>query len=132
MRTLPPVLVLVLALVGLAACSTPSSSAPPSGNSPSGTAAGVPSARGLDPRTDIAVVLHAQQDAWNRGDLAAFMELGYQRSPELTFFSGGEVSRGFDEMLARYRKNYEGPDKELGALTFGDIEVEMLADDAAI
>jgi len=85
-----------------------------------------------EPRDEIVSVLLAQQAAWNRGDLAAFMELGYWRSPDLTFFSGGEVSRGFDEMLARYRKNYEGPGKALGTLAFTQLDVVPLGEDVAL
>lgn len=86
----------------------------------------------VDARAEISAVMSAQEAAWNRGDLAAFMELGYWRSPELTFFSGGEVSRGFDEMLARYRRNYEAPGKERGTLAFTRLEVVPLTGDAAI
>lgn len=80
----------------------------------------------------IESVLRAQEAAWNRGDLAAFMELGYWRSEDLSFFSGGEDSRGFDAMLERYRKNYEGPGKELGKLTFSKLEISVLAHDVAV
>lgn len=89
-------------------------------------------AESSDTRADILAVMRAQEAAWNRGDLAAFMELGYWNSPELTFFSGGEVSRGFDEMLARYRRNYEAPGKERGTLAFTQLEVVPLANDAAL
>jgi len=80
----------------------------------------------------VLAVVQSQQAAWNRGDLVAFMELGYWKSPDLTFYSGGKVSRGFDEMLAHYRTSYEGPGKEFGKLTFSNTDVELLSDDAAI
>ncbi len=85
-----------------------------------------------DEAARIESVLQAQQAAWNRGDLAEFMELGYWQSDDLSFFSGGEDSRGFDAMLARYRKNYEGPGKELGRLTFSKLEVSALSPDVAM
>jgi beta-aspartyl-peptidase (threonine type) len=85
-----------------------------------------------DAPSRIESVLRAQEAAWNRGDLAAFMELGYWQSDDLSFFSGGEDSRGFDAMLARYRTNYEGPGKELGKLTFSKLEVSVLAPDVAM
>jgi beta-aspartyl-peptidase (threonine type) len=81
---------------------------------------------------EILDAITRQQAAWNRGDLAAFMEIGYWRSPELTFFSGGEDSRGYDEMLARYRRNYEAPGKERGTLAFTRLEVVPLAHDASL
>jgi len=81
---------------------------------------------------EIGAVLHEQELAWNRGDLVAFMERGYWRSSELTFFSGGKVSHGFDEMLAHYRASYAAPGKEFGRLAFSENTVDLLADDAAI
>src|SRR5438445_5117879 len=53
----------------------------------------------------IRGVLDAQVAAWNRGDLAGFMQ-GYWRSHELTFYSGGTVSTGWDAALARYQHRY--------------------------
>lgn len=110
----------IVALSGivLAGCRAPSSTSAAKASSDAGA--------------EITAVLLAQQAAWNRGDLAAFMELGYWRSPDLTFYSGGEVSRGFDEMLARYRKNYEGPGKALGTLTFTQLDVVPLGADVAL
>ncbi|MCY2958797.1 MAG: nuclear transport factor 2 family protein [Planctomycetota bacterium] len=78
------------------------------------------------------ILMRAQEAAWNRGDLAAFMAIGYWQSPDLTFFSGGEVSRGYDEMLARYRRNYEGAGKERGTLAFTQLDVVPLADGVAM
>lgn len=73
--------------------------------------------------------LQEQAKAWNRGDLDAFMA-AYWNSPELTFSSGGETTRGWDETLARYRRRY--PDREtMGKLTFSKLETQMLGTDAA-
>jgi uncharacterized protein (TIGR02246 family) len=80
---------------------------------------------------EVLTVVMSQQEAWNRGDLVAFMEIGYWKSPDLTFYSGGKVSRGYDEMLAHYRASYEGPGKELGKLAFTQTAVELLDEDAA-
>lgn len=81
---------------------------------------------------DIEAVVDAQRDAWNRGDLGAFMALGYRRSPDLTFYSGGQVATGYDEMLAHYRASYEAPGKELGKLAFTNVGVNVLSEDAAV
>jgi ketosteroid isomerase-like protein len=43
-------------------------------------------------------VLVRQQDAWNRHDLEAFMS-GYWNSPDLTFFSGANVTTGWQDTL---------------------------------
>ena len=40
---------------------------------------------------EIQSVLSAQQDAWNRGDIDAFMK-GYAQSASTVFVSGDEVS----------------------------------------
>jgi ketosteroid isomerase-like protein len=59
----------------------------------------------------IRKVLDDQVEAWNRGDLEGFMQ-GYWKSDELTFFSGGNVRRGWDETYDRYRKKYKGSPRE--------------------
>lgn len=78
----------------------------------------------------IAALLESQAEAWNRGDLEAFME-GYWRSPDLVFTSGGRVQRGWQTTLDRYRTAY-GDDREtMGRLTFSDLEVHELERDSA-
>lgn len=74
-------------------------------------------------RRAVHAVLTEQDAAWNRGDLDAFMT-GYWKSPEMTFYSGGEVRHGWDEALARYRQRYQGEGKEMGKLTFSDLTIE--------
>lgn len=81
-------------------------------------------------RAAINVVLKAQQGAWNRGDVDAFLK-GYWESPELTFSGSNGVSRGYDGVLARYKKNY--PDRgAMGELNFSDLEFRFLGADAAL
>ena len=81
-------------------------------------------------RDAIRVVLNAQQAAWNRGEVDAFL-VGYWQSPELTFLSSSGVSRGWDGVLARYRKNY--PDRAaMGELDFSELEFRFLGKDAAL
>jgi uncharacterized protein (TIGR02246 family) len=78
----------------------------------------------------IHEVLSRQQAAWNRGDVDAFL-IGYWRSPELTFSGGSGVSRGWDGVLARYRKNY--PDRAtMGEVEFTGLELRFLGPDAAL
>ena len=43
----------------------------------------------------IRAVLDSQVSAWNRGDLEGFMT-GYWNSPDLTFFSAGTQTSGWD------------------------------------
>lgn len=75
-------------------------------------------------------VLSAQQAAWNRGDVDAFL-VGYWRSPELTFSGSNGVSRGWDGVMARYKKSY--PDRAaMGQLDFSGLEFRFLGPDAAL
>jgi uncharacterized protein (TIGR02246 family) len=85
--------------------------------------------RGRD-RAAIIDVLNAQQTAWNRGDVEAFLE-GYWRSSELTFSGSSGIARGWDGVLARYRKAYPDPDT-MGQLEFSGLEFRFLGPDAAL
>jgi len=87
--------------------------------------------KGRDPDTRaINDVLSAQQYAWNRGDVDAFL-VGYWRSPELTFSGSSGVSRGWDGVLARYKKSYPNH-AAMGQLEFSDLEFRFLGPDAAL
>ena len=87
--------------------------------------------RASEDRQAIQDVLDAQVAAWNRADLDGFMT-GYWRSPELTFFSGKEITSGWEATLDRYRKRYqtEGRDK-MGTLSFSELEIDLLGPDSA-
>jgi ketosteroid isomerase-like protein len=81
-------------------------------------------------RAAITSVLTAQQSAWNRGEVEAFLQ-GYWRSPELTFSGSGGIARGWDGVLARYREYY--PDRSaMGKLDFSGLEFRSLGPDAAL
>jgi uncharacterized protein (TIGR02246 family) len=79
----------------------------------------------------IKQVLNDQVAAWNKGDLEGFMQ-GYWKSPDLTFFSGGNKTQGWQATMERYIKRYRSDGKEMGQLTFSDLEVEMLGPDSAV
>jgi ketosteroid isomerase-like protein len=90
------------------------------------TQAGVgQTATGNVPETAIRNVLQSQVEAWNRRDLEGFMA-GYWNSPDLTFFSGGTETHGWQATLERYRKKYQSADTEMGKLEFRNLQVEML------
>jgi beta-aspartyl-peptidase (threonine type) len=78
----------------------------------------------------IRAVLDAQVAAWNKGDLEGFMK-GYWASPQLTFFSGGNRTQGWQATLERYRKRYQAEGQEMGKLTFSELQVELLGPDSA-
>jgi ketosteroid isomerase-like protein len=78
----------------------------------------------------IQAVLGAQQDAWNRGDLGAFLE-GYWDSPDLTFAGSDGIVRGYGGLLERYRKHY--PDRQsMGELRFSGLEMRSLGPDSLL
>jgi uncharacterized protein (TIGR02246 family) len=78
----------------------------------------------------ITKVLNDQQSAWNRGDVEAFLQ-GYWHSPELTFSGSNGIARGWDGVLARYKKTY--PDRAaMGQLDFSQLEFRFLGPDAAL
>jgi len=83
-----------------------------------------------NPAQEVRAVLDAQVAGWNRGDLPAYLA-GYRHSPDLTFFSGGNVVKGFAAIEARYQKRYGDSAATMGQLRFEDIEVQVLGSDAA-
>ena len=78
----------------------------------------------------IRSVLHAQQDAWNRGDIDGFMN-GYARSKSTIFVSEDTVTRGWETVRDRYRKKYSDRAK-MGVLAFSGLEITPLSNDAAV
>lgn len=75
---------------------------------------------------DILAIQHlmGQQTAdWNRGDIESFAT-AYKNSPDILFV-GRTVSRGYKEMLDRYRKGYPTP-AAMGALSFSKLDVVLL------
>jgi len=82
------------------------------------------------PRAAIVAVLDEQQSAWNQGDVDTFMK-GYWNSPEVTFAASSGITRGWQPVMERYRKNY--PDqKAMGHLDFSEVQVRALGKDAAL
>lgn len=78
----------------------------------------------------VRAVLDAQRDAWNRGDVAGFMD-GYARTADITFISGDSLTRGWQTVHDRYQKNYDSREK-MGTLTFSDLETTILSQDAVM
>jgi len=78
----------------------------------------------------IVAVLDAQREAWNRGDIEGYMN-DYSRSDKTVFISGDNLTRGWQLVLDRYKKNYNSRDK-MGKLTFSQLETTLLTNDAAM
>jgi beta-aspartyl-peptidase (threonine type) len=84
-----------------------------------------------DPEKAVRAVLDEQQTAWNKGDLEGFMA-GYWKSDDLRFFSGPDVTQGWQATLDRYKKKYQADGKEMGKLTFSEVDAVKLGPDAAL
>ncbi|HLN32030.1 MAG TPA: nuclear transport factor 2 family protein [Gemmataceae bacterium] len=82
------------------------------------------------PKAAIRRVLDDQAKAWNKGDLEGFMD-GYWKSPDLTFSSGKDRTHGWDATMQRYRKRYQSEGREMGKLSFSEIEIETLGPESA-
>lgn len=78
---------------------------------------------------DVVKVLLAQEKAWNRGDMNAFME-AYKDSPE-TLLVGHEIAKGFSEIGADYRRDYPNQ-PSMGNLGYSELEVHQLDDNFAV
>lgn len=74
---------------------------------------------------EVRKVLSAQNEAWNRGDVNAFM-VGYWDSDSLMFVGSSGITYGYKNTLANYKKRY--PDTAaMGKLTFNLIQVKRLS-----
>jgi ketosteroid isomerase-like protein len=82
-----------------------------------------------NPEADIRTVIADMQAAWNRGDFEGYMR-GF-RNPGVVFVSRGQFQDDWQGTLDHYVRDYGGEPERRGTLHFYDIEVEMLAPDAA-
>jgi uncharacterized protein (TIGR02246 family) len=78
----------------------------------------------------VRAVIDAQSEAWNRGNIEGYMD-GYARSADTIFVSGDNVTRGWQTVLDRYKKNYDSREK-MGTLTFSELEITPIGNDTAI
>lgn len=75
---------------------------------------------------DIRRALQTQVEAWNRGDIPAFMTT---YAPDTVFVSTN-VTHGLAGVRERYEKTYSTREK-MGKLTFSDLEVRQVGPGAA-
>jgi ketosteroid isomerase-like protein len=73
----------------------------------------------------VRSILADQVAAWNRGDIEGYMR-GYWESDSTLFTSGGTITRGYQRVLARYKKSYDDREK-MGILGFHDLVLEPLS-----
>lgn len=94
-------------------------------------AAGAQETKLAPAETAVRQVLGDQVTAWNKGDLTGFMA-GYWKSKELTFYSGKDKQQGWEETFERYKKRYQSEGKEMGKLSFAELEVQVLSPEFAL
>jgi beta-aspartyl-peptidase (threonine type) len=78
---------------------------------------------------EISALLHAQAEAWNKGDIDGYMN-GYWKSDSLIFTSGATVQRGWNATIRKYKASYATREK-MGRLEFSDLEISGLSDSSA-
>ncbi len=90
------------------------------------------SAQTKEEKTKAAIrkVMDEQTAAWNRADIEGFMQ-GYWNSPQMTFVSGQNMTRGWQPTLERYKKSYDSREK-MGILSFSELEITLTGKDSAV
>ena len=79
--------------------------------------------------TATAVVfLRASSEAWNRGDLEAFVD-DYARDSTTTFVAGGRVQYGWDWIHDNYYTHWWDLGSERDSLRFEDVAARSLGSD---
>ncbi len=74
--------------------------------------------------TAVRTILSTQQNAWNRGDITAFM-VGYWENDSLLYVGKNGPKYGYKTALENYKKNY--PDTAaMGKLKFDLVQVKPL------
>jgi ketosteroid isomerase-like protein len=79
---------------------------------------------------EVAETMTSQQEAWNNGDIDAFM-VGYWESDSLLFIGSGGVASGFTQTLENYKKSYPNKDA-MGTLNFSNRSWTPISDSAAL
>jgi ketosteroid isomerase-like protein len=84
-----------------------------------------------DAKVAVPALLQQQADAWNRGDLGAFMT-GYLKSAEISYTAGGTEVWGYEALKERYEKKYGSDRESMGKLQFSDLKISELGRDHAL
>lgn len=82
-----------------------------------------------EPADTIVKLLTEQSEAWNRGDIPAFMRT-YENSPDTAYVGAAGVTKGYQQVLVRYQKKYSSR-QQMGTLRFTDLTVRPLTADVA-
>jgi len=83
-----------------------------------------------DAPAEVHAMLGQQIADWNNGDIDAFMA-SYWVDPNVRFASGGDLKRGWQQVLEQYKARY--PDRSaMGVLSTAELEVTPVAADTVI
>ncbi len=78
---------------------------------------------------EVRLEMQKQVEAWNKGDIYAFME-SYWRNDSLKFISTAGITYGWQQTTARYLKGY--PSKEaMGVLKFTILDAMQLSENGS-
>jgi ketosteroid isomerase-like protein len=78
----------------------------------------------------IEKILFDQVTAWNAGDINGYMK-GYWHSDSTVFLSGGNLTRGYDSVLSRYKRSYDTREK-MGRLEFSELQVRTITQNLGV
>lgn len=74
---------------------------------------------------NIRRIMQSSEDAWNHGDINAFMQ-GYWKSDSVMFIGNAGIVYGWQQTLERYKKAYP-TGEAMGMLKFTLLEVKPLS-----
>jgi hypothetical protein len=80
--------------------------------------------------TEVVRTMTDQQEAWNSGDIPAFMN-GYWKSDSLLFIGSRGVTTGYASTLSNYLESYPNKDA-MGSLTFKNRTWTPISDNSAL
>ena len=83
--------------------------------------------KAADAEDDVRDLLADQADAWNQGNLEAFVK----PYAEDCIFVGKQIAKGRDKVLARYKNLYPTA-AAMGKLTFRNLEVHEIGERMAL
>jgi len=78
---------------------------------------------------EISETMQIQQNAWNSGDLDAFMK-GYWESEDLLFI-GSSVTTGYQATLSNYKESYQSKEA-MGILEFTNLTWLSICTDSGL
>jgi ketosteroid isomerase-like protein len=90
-----------------------------------------PSHDAADPSSDVQTMLTRSAEAWNRGDLAAFMN-DYARDSTTSFMTGRGPVFGWQTLYDIYQRNYFAPGRSRDSLSFEQVYARALGQEYAL